>query len=76
MTNTGIANYIEKDQPKADMKAADLKSFNLDDLETHEDAFRKLLSQTTSVTKKCSFLRRWLQSHLQMTLKSACFKCH
>ena len=56
MTNDGIAKRIKKDQPKADMKAADLKAFNPDDLETHEDAFRKLLSQTTSVTKKCSLI--------------------
>ena len=53
MTNVGISKRIEQDQPKADMKAADLKAFNSDDFETHEDAFRNLLSQTTSVTRKC-----------------------
>ena len=56
MTNAGIAKRIEKDQPKADMKATYLKAFNPDDFETHEDAFRNLISQTTSVTKKCSLL--------------------
>ena len=56
MTNTGISKRIEKDQPKADMKAADLKAFNPDEFETHKDAFRNLLSQTTSVTRKCSLL--------------------
>ena len=56
MTNAGIAKHIKKYQPKADMKAADLKAFKLDDFETHEDAFRNLLSQTTSVTKKCSLI--------------------
>ena len=38
MTNAGIAKRIENYQPKADMKAADLKSFNPDEFETHEDA--------------------------------------
>ena len=56
MTNSGIAKRIEKYQPKADMKSAELKAFNPDDFETHEDAFRNLLSQTTSVTRKCSLL--------------------
>ena len=56
MTNAGIVNRIEKYQPKADMKATDLKAFNPDEFETHEDAFRNLLSQTTSVTRKCSLL--------------------
>ena len=56
MTNVGIAKRIEKDQPKADMKAADLKVFNPDEFETHKDAFQNLLSQTTSVTRKCSLL--------------------
>ena len=56
MTNAGIAKRIEKDQPKEDMKAADLKAFNTDDVETHKDAFRNFLYQTTIVTKKCSFL--------------------
>ena len=56
MTNAGISKGIEKYHPKADMKAADLKAFNLDEFETHEDAFRNLLSQTTSVTSKCYLL--------------------
>ena len=56
MTNAGISKCIEKDQPKADMKAADLKAFNPDDFETHKCAFRNLLSQTTRVTKNCSLL--------------------
>ena len=56
MTNAGIAKRIKKDHPKADMKEADLKVFNPYDFETNEDAFRNLLSQTTSVTKKCSLL--------------------
>ena len=56
MMNAGIAKRIEKDHPKADIKAADLKAFNPDDFETHEDAFRNLITQTTSVTKKCSLL--------------------
>ena len=56
MTNAGIAKRTEKDQPKADMKAADLKAFNPDAFEMHQDAFRNLLSQTTSVTKKCSLI--------------------
>ena len=56
MTNADIAKRIEKDQPKADMKAADLKVFNPDEFETHEDAFRNLLSQTKSVNRKCSLL--------------------
>ena len=38
------------------MKAADLKVFNPDEFETHKDAFQNLLSQTTSVTRKCSLL--------------------
>ena len=41
--NSGIAKCIEKYQTKADMNAADLKEFNLDEFETHEDAFRNLL---------------------------------
>ena len=56
MTNAGISKGIEKYHPKADMKAADLKAFNLDEFETHKDAFRNLLSQTTSVTSKCYLL--------------------
>ena len=56
MTNAGIAKRIEKDQPKADMKAADLKAFNPDEFETHKDALRNFLSQNTSVTRKCSLL--------------------
>ena len=52
MTNAGIAKRIEKDQPKADMKAVDLKAFRPDEFETHGDAFRNLISQTTSVTRK------------------------
>ena len=56
MTNAGIAKRIEKDQPKADMKAADLKAFNPNEFKTHEDAFRNFLSQTTSVTRKSSLL--------------------
>ena len=56
MTNTGIAKRIEKYQPKADMKAADLKVFTPDEFETHEDAFHNFLSQMTSVTRKCSLL--------------------
>ena len=51
MTNSGIAKRIENYQPKADMKSAEVKAFNPDDFETHEDAFRNLLSQMTSVTK-------------------------
>ena len=39
MTNAGIDKRIEKDQPKADMKAANLKVFNPDEFETHLDAF-------------------------------------
>ena len=54
--HAGIAKLIEKDQPKADMKTVDLKAFNPDEFETHEDAFRNLLSQTTSVTSKCSLI--------------------
>ena len=38
------------------MKAADLKVFNLDDFETHEDTFPNLLSQTTIVTRECFFI--------------------
>ena len=34
-TNAVIAKRIEKDQPKAEMKAADLKAFNPDAFETH-----------------------------------------
>ena len=56
ITNAGMIKHIEKDQAKADMKAVDLKLFNPDDFKTHEDAFRNLLSQTTSVTNKCSLL--------------------
>ena len=56
MTNAGIDKRIEKYQPKADMKAAYLKAFNPDDFETHKDALRNLLSQTKSVTRKCSLL--------------------
>ena len=44
MTNAGIAKLTEKDLPKADMKAADLKAFNPDEFETHKDAFRNFLS--------------------------------
>ena len=56
MTNNDIANHIKKDQPKADMKSADLKVFNPNNFDTHEDAFRTLLSQTTSFAKKYSLL--------------------
>ena len=56
MMNAGIANCIKEDQPKADMKSADLKLFNPDEFKTHRDAFRNLLSQTTRVTSKCSLL--------------------
>ena len=56
MTNAGIDKRIKNDHPEADMKAVDLKSFNTDEFETHEDAFRNLLSQTTSVTRRCSLL--------------------
>ena len=56
ITNTGISKRIEKDQPKEDMKSADLKAFNPDEFETHEDALRNLVFQTTSVTRKCSLL--------------------
>ena len=56
MTNSGIAKSIEKDQAKADMKAADLKAFNPGEFDTHKDAFCNFLSQTTSVTRKCSLL--------------------
>ena len=56
MTNDGIAKRIENYQPKADMKAADLKAFNPDEFKTQEDAFGYLLSQTTSVTRKWSLL--------------------
>ena len=56
MTNAGIAKRSKKDQPKADMKAADLKAFNPDEFETHEDAFPNFISQTSSVTKKCYLL--------------------
>ena len=52
MTNASIVKSIKKDNPKADMKAANLKVFNPDEFETHEDAFQNLLSQTTSVTSK------------------------
>ena len=55
MTNAGIAKRIEKDQPNADIKAADLKASNPDDSVTHEDAFSNLLSQATSTTKNLSF---------------------
>ena len=56
MTKAGIAKRIEKDQPKTDMKAANLKVFNPDEFKMYEDAFRKFLSQKTSVTRKCSLL--------------------
>ena len=56
MTKAGIAKRIEKDQPKTDMKAANLKVFNPDEFKMYEDAFRNLLSQKTSVTRKCSLL--------------------
>ena len=56
MTNAGIVKRIENDQPKADMKAADLTAFNPDEFETHKEAFRNLLYQNTSVTRKCSLL--------------------
>ena len=56
MANAGIVKRIEKDQPKADMKSADLKAFNPDEFKTHEDALWNLLSQTTSVTRNCSLL--------------------
>ena len=56
MTNSGIAKCIKQDQPGADMKAAGIKAFNTDEFETHEDAFRNLISQTTSVTRTCSLL--------------------
>ena len=56
MANAGIAKRIENDLPKADMKAAYLKAFNLDEFETYKDAFRNLISQTTSVTRKCYLL--------------------
>ena len=52
MTNAGIDKRIEKDQPKADMKAADLKAFNPDEFKTNEDTFHNFLYQTTSVTRK------------------------
>ena len=56
MTNAGISKRIEKDHPKAHMKAADLKAFNPDEFETHEDAFQNFLSQRKSVTRKFSLL--------------------
>ena len=56
MTNAGIAKSIKKYQPKADIKAADLKVFNPDEFETHKDTFQILLYQTTSVTSKCFLL--------------------
>ena len=56
MTNAGIAKRIEKYQHTADMKTANLKTFNPDEFETYEDAFQNFLSQTTSVTRKCSLL--------------------
>ena len=56
ITNAGIAKRTKKDQPKADKKAGDFKAFNPDHFETHEDAFRNYLSQTTSVTKNLSLL--------------------
>ena len=37
ITNAGMIKHIEKDQAKADMKASDLKTFNPDSFETHED---------------------------------------
>ena len=80
MMNAGIVKRIENNQPKADMKAADLTAFNPDEFETHEDAFRNLLSQTIILPGSAPyfifFVRRWLQSYLQITLKSACSKCH
>ena len=54
MTNAGIAKRIENNQPRAYMKAADLKAFNPDEFETHKDAFWNFLFQTTSVTSKYS----------------------
>ena len=56
MTNAGISKRIKKYQPKADIKAADLKVFNPDEFETHKDTFQILLYQTTSVTSKCFLL--------------------
>ena len=56
MTNAGIAKSNKKYQPKADMKATDLKAFNPDEFKMHEDELWKLLSQTKSVTRKCSLL--------------------
>ena len=53
MTKAGTAKRIEKDHPKADIKDEDLKAFNPDAFETHEDAFHNFLSQKTSVTRKC-----------------------
>ena len=38
------------------MKAADLKEFNPDEFEMHKGAFPNLLSQTKSVTRKCSLI--------------------
>ena len=58
MTNAGIAKRIENDQPKVDMKSADLKAFNPNEFETHEDTFWNFLSQTTIFTRKCSLLSR------------------
>ena len=56
MTNSGISKRIKKDEPKADMKSADLKAFNPDEFDMHQYALHNLLSQTTSVTRKCSLL--------------------
>ena len=38
------------------MKAADLKAFNPDEFETHEDTFQNFLSQRKCVTRKFSLL--------------------
>ena len=56
MTNAGIAKRIKKDQPKADIKAADLKAFYPYEFKTHKESFQNLLYQTTSVTSKLSLL--------------------
>ena len=67
MTNNGIAKRIKKDQPKANMKAVDLKMFNTDGFATHKDTLRNLLSQTTSVTKKFSLLYIFLPAVATVT---------